>query len=436
MIQAVPPRRSGARTAAAAALALFATVLLSPAAAQEKVDQCFACHNRLGGKLGAPAKEHFRSVHREAGVACVTCHGGDSSLPTEEGMNPRRGFRGKPAARDIPQFCGRCHSDIAMMRQYNLRTDQLAEYRTSRHGRLLYEKNDTRVALCTSCHGKHEIRRKSDTNSTVYRTNVPRMCGKCHADAEYMKPYGIPTDQLAHYENGIHGQILAGKVRRENPTLAPNCATCHGIHGASPPGFGEVANVCGSCHAVVAGYYRESTHFLSAREIGEPKCITCHGNHDNRRPTIRIFSGSGPGECGFCHETGSKALRFAENVRDLLGALEGGVAEVQQELDAATGAGRNVDKLKAAYENARNRLTEVEPVFHTFSLDRVLPLIHESDTFLGEARQEIRNFREEKRQRRSVAVYSLGMLLLIAVLLGIRLAQHPKHPPGGDEKTG
>ena len=436
MIQAVPPRRSGATMSAAAALALFATVLLSPAAAQEKVDQCFACHNRLGGKLGAPAKEHFRSVHREAGVACVTCHGGDSSLPTEEGMSPRHGFRGKPAARDIPQFCARCHSDITMMRQYNLRTDQLAEYRTSRHGRLLYEKNDTRVALCTSCHGKHEIRRKADTNSTVYRTNVPRMCGKCHADAEYMKPYGIPTDQLANYENGVHGQILAGKVRRENPTLAPNCATCHGIHGASPPGFGEVANVCGSCHAVVAGYYRDSAHFASAREVGEPKCITCHGNHDNRRPTIKVFSGSGPGECGFCHEKGSKALQYAENVRDLLGALEGGVAEVQKELDAATSAGRNVDRLKASYENARNRLTEVEPVFHTFSLDRILPLIHESDTFLGEARQEIRNFREEKRQRRSVAVYSVGMLLLIAVLLGIRLAQLPKHPPGGEEKTG
>ncbi len=422
--------------AAGAALALFAAVLAPPAAAREKVDQCFACHNRLGGKLGAPAKEHFRSVHREAGVDCVTCHGGDSSLPTEEGMNPRHGFRGKPAFRDIPEFCARCHSDISMMLQYNLRTDQLAEYRTSRHGKLLYEKNDTRVAVCTSCHGKHEIRRKTDPDSTVYRTNVPRMCGKCHADPAHMKPYGIPTDQLASYEKGIHGQILSGKVRRENPTLAPNCATCHGVHGAVPPGVGEVANVCGNCHAVVAGYFRESAHFASAREIGEPKCITCHGNHSNRRPSIKVFSGSGPGECGFCHEKGSDALEFAENVHDLLGALQEGVAEVHRELDEATAAGRNVDKLKAAYENARNRLTEVEPVFHTFSIDRILPLIHESDTFLGEARQEIRNFREELRQRRSVAVYSVTMLLLIAVLLGIRLSMLPKHRPGEEEKTG
>jgi hypothetical protein len=323
-----------------------------------------------------------------------------------------------------------------MMRQYNLRTDQLAEYNSSQHGRLLVEKNDTKVAVCTSCHGKHEIRRKSDPDSTVYRTNVPRTCGTCHADPEYMKPYGIPTDQLENFEKGIHGRTLAGKVRGENPTLAPNCATCHGVHGAAPPGVGEVANVCGICHAVVAGYFRESAHFASAREIGEPKCITCHGNHSNRKPTIEVFSGTEPGECGSCHEKGSEALTFGENVRDLLGSLEEGIAASGKELAEATAAGRNVDNLKAAYENARNKLIEAEPVFHTFSLDRVLPLVHASDSFLREARQEIENFREEKRQRRSVAIYSVTMLLLIAVLLGVRLALLSKSAPPGTDKFG
>ncbi|HEU5359992.1 MAG TPA: cytochrome c3 family protein, partial [Candidatus Deferrimicrobiaceae bacterium] len=274
---------------AAAAVALLLSLIASPAFGQQRVDQCFACHNRLGGRLGDPAREHFRSVHREAGVACVTCHGGNPSLPTEEGMDPRHGFRGKPAMKEIPQFCARCHSDIARMRQYNLRTDQFAEYKMSQHGRLLFEKNDPRVAVCTSCHGKHDIRRKSDPDSTVYHTNVPRMCGKCHSDPGYMKPYGIPTDQLENFENGVHGKILAGKVPGENPTLAPNCATCHGVHGATPPGIGEIANVCGNCHAVVAGYFRESVHFAAAQEVGEPKCITCHGNHSNRRPTIKVF---------------------------------------------------------------------------------------------------------------------------------------------------
>ncbi len=436
MISAPPEERSAGPYLAAAALALLLCVPATPCAGQGRVDQCFSCHNRLGGRLGAPAKEHFRSVHREAGIGCVTCHGGNPSLPDEKGMDPRYGFGGKPATKDIPRFCARCHSDISMMRQYNLRTDQFAEYRTSQHGRLLFEKNDTRVAVCTSCHGKHEIRRKSDTESSVYRTNVPRMCGTCHADPEHMKPYGIPTDQLEHYENGMHGRVLAGKVRGENPTLAPNCATCHGVHGAVPPGVGEIANVCGNCHAVVAGYFRESAHFEAAREIGEPKCNTCHGNHSNRKPTIRIFSGTGPGECGSCHEKGSRALEFGENVRDLLGALEQGIAETKKELEEATAAGRNVDKLKAAYENARNKLTEIGPVFHTFSIDRILPLVHESDDYLREAGQEIRNFREEQRQRRSVALYSVTILMLIAVLLGIRLAMLPDNTPAETDGSG
>ncbi len=438
MTPASRPERTAAWRSAGAALALLLLLPLlpSPSAGREKIDHCFSCHNRLGGRLGAPAKEHFRSVHREAGVTCVTCHGGNPSLPDEEGMDPRNGFRGKPAHQEIPRFCARCHSDIAMMRQYNLRTDQLAEYNTSRHGRLLVEKNDTKVAVCTSCHGKHEIRRMSDPDSTVYHTNVPRTCGTCHADPEYMKPYGIPTDQLANFEKGIHGRTLAGKVRGENPTLAPNCATCHGVHGAAPPGVGEVANVCGTCHAIVAGYFRESAHFAAAREIGEPKCITCHGNHSNRKPTIEVFSGTESGECGSCHEKGSEALTFGENVRDLLGSLEEGIAESGKELAEATAAGRNVDNLKAAYENAHNKLIEAEPVFHTFSLDRILPLVHASDSFLREARQEIENFREEKRQRRSVAIYSVTMLLLIAVLLGVRLAQLPKSPPPGTDKLG
>lgn len=437
LVTPAPPRDRSARLVlAAVAIALFLHLPASPCAGQETVDQCFACHNRLGGKLGSPAREHFRSVHREAGIGCVTCHGGNPSLPGEDAMNPRYGFRGKPAWKEIPRFCARCHSDIAMMRQYNLRTDQFAEYKTSRHGVLLFEKNDTRVAVCTSCHGKHEIRRKSDTESTVYRTNVPRMCGTCHADPEHMKPYGIPTDQLENFEKGIHGQILAGRVRGENPTLAPNCATCHGVHGAVPPGIGEVSNVCGNCHAVVVGYFRESAHFGASREIGEPKCITCHGNHSNRKPTIRVFSGTGPGECGSCHEKGSKALEFGENVRDLLGALEEGIAEARKELEKATAAGRNVEKLSAAYGNARNRLTEAEPVFHTFSIDRILPLVHESDSFLREASQEIRNFREEQRQRRSVAVYSVTMLLLIAVLLGIKLSMLSKNPSAETDGSG
>jgi len=431
------------RTATRASSVLLAVLVAAtlwvpgPAAAVEAADQCFACHNRLGGTLGAPAKEHPRSVHREAGITCVTCHGGNPTMPGEEGMDPRYGFRKRPSHMDIPEFCAGCHSDIARMRQYNLATDQYAEYRTSVHGKRLYERNDLGTAVCTSCHGTHDIRRKSDPQSRVFRSNVPATCGACHSDPDRMKPYGIPVSQVEDYRKGVHGRILAGRIPGKNPSIAPNCATCHGVHGATPPGVKEVANVCGNCHGVVAGYFRESPHFDAVRETGEPRCIFCHGNHSNRNPSLRILEGSGPGECGSCHEPGGAAMEFAGNVRDLMNGLEGTMGEIRSELDVAASSGRNVDRLKREVDDARTKMIEIEPVFHTMSIERVLPLIHQADSYLRDARKEVEAIREESRQRRSVAFYGAGMLLLIALLLGIRLALLPDdRPPASGEKTG
>jgi hypothetical protein len=192
-----------------------------------------------------------------------------------------------------------------------------------------------------------------------------------------------------------------------------------------------VANVCGGCHGAVSAYFRESPHFAAVQEIGEPKCVTCHGNHSNRKPTLKVFSGSGPGECGSCHEEKSRALEFAKNARDLLGGLEASIEEIRRDLGEAERSGRNTDRLKAALDGARQKLIEAGPAIHAFSIERVLPLIHEGTEQIRKARGEIRNFQEEQKRRRSVAAYSVTMLLLIAALLGLKLALLPKTPPSG-----
>jgi hypothetical protein len=181
----------------------------------------------------------------------------------------------------------------------------------------------------------------------------------------------------------------------------------------------------------VIGYFRESPHFTAVQEVGEPKCVTCHGNHSNRKPTLKVFSGSGPGECGSCHEEKSKALEFARNVRELLGGLEETIEEIRKDMAEAEKSGRNVEKLKIALDGARYKLIEAGPAIHAFSIERVLPLVQEADSHIRQARQEIRNFQEEQKQRRSVAAYAVTMLLLIAALLGIKLALLPKPPSSG-----
>ncbi|MBM2828809.1 MAG: hypothetical protein HW408_1341 [Actinobacteria bacterium] len=431
----------GRKIAALAFIAALVLVSAGPAvyparAAEDPASSCVSCHAKLGGKLGPPAREFPLSVHREAGLTCVTCHGGNPALPGEESMSPKHGFRGKPSRKQIPEFCARCHSSIAMMRQYNLRTDQFAEYRTSIHGKLLFERNDPGVAVCTSCHGMHEIRRKSDPKSHVSHSNVPATCGRCHADAAMMKPYRIPTSQMEDFEKGVHGRILAGKIQGKNPNIAPNCATCHGIHGATPPGVREVANVCGACHSAVVGYFRESAHFTAIREGGGPKCVTCHGNHSNRKPTLQVFSGTEQGECGSCHKPDSAALDFARNAQSLLGNLDNTINEIQKDLVYAERSGRNIEKLKQELDNARYKVTEAGPVIHAFAIERILPIVQEADAHIRKARQEIQDFQAELQQRRKVAAYAVSMLLLIAALLWVKLKLLPKASPPGEDNQG
>ncbi len=160
---------------------------------------CIACHRLLDDeRLSAPTRTFAEDIHAVRGFGCIACHGGDETAAGLAGMDPALGFLAKPARGDIPQLCGRCHSDASFMRQYNpaLRVDQVTEYRTSVHGRRLEELGDDKVATCASCHPVHSIKPPSDPQSSVNPLNVAGTCASCHADAEYMASYDIPTDQI------------------------------------------------------------------------------------------------------------------------------------------------------------------------------------------------------------------------------------------------
>ena len=83
---------------------------------------------------------------------------------------------------------------------------------------------------------------------------MAKTCSRCHSDAEYMKPYGIPTDQFANYTTSVHHEALTVN----GDLSAPTCTTCHGNHGAVPPGVDKVQNVCGTCHVFQAQMYKRA----------------------------------------------------------------------------------------------------------------------------------------------------------------------------------
>jgi hypothetical protein len=251
------------------------------------------------------------------------------------------------------------------MRQYDLPTDQFAKYQESVHGRALFENGDLNVAICTDCHGSHDTPEVNDPSADVYPFNVPQLCARCHADQQLMAPYGIATNQYDLYKESVHGIAL---LQRQD-LRAPSCATCHGTHGAAPPGFAEVANVCGSCHSATQDYYVRGVH-AQAGDAG-PKCVTCHGRYDVARPDETLFTGSQERHCGSCHTPESAAGKGGTELRDAIVEAAAGLEEAEGLVREVARRGMIVAREEAKLSEARTGLITARAAQHQVTLDVV-----------------------------------------------------------------
>lgn len=354
--------------ATAAALTAFLT---APALAQDAGDNnCVACHGVLDDeRLSAPVTLFGSDVHAEKGFGCVACHGGDATAAGFDGMDPAKGFVGKPRGRQLLDVCGRCHADAGFMRQYNpsLRVDQVSEYRASVHGQRLTRSGDTLVATCSSCHPAHRVRPPSDPQSSVHPLNVENLCGGCHADADHMASYGIPTDQLEKYQTSVHRRMLVD----EGDLSAPTCNDCHGNHGAAPPGVSWVGNVCGQCHATMGDLFRQSRHAETFAMLGVPGCATCHGNHAIQDATTELLGVGEGAVCGQCHEATDAGGTIATTMRVLIDSLEVQFDSAQHLLERAELAGMEVSNALFELESANNARIGARTAVHGFELTAV-----------------------------------------------------------------
>jgi hypothetical protein len=335
----------------------------------QAVNSCLDCHSAQAGRLEVTPEKFSQDIHAQKGLTCTSCHGGDSSSydPTVA-MSHKAGWKGKIDRKQIPQLCGSCHSNPALMRTYNpsLRTDQLDQYHTSIHGKRLAT-GDDKVAVCVDCHSVHDIRPPNDPRSTVNPVNVAKTCSRCHSDAAYMKSYGIPTDQFANYNTSVHHEALTvgGDVS------APTCTTCHGNHGAVPPGVDKVQNVCANCHVFQAQMYQKSTHNKAFADKGLPGCVVCHSNHGIHKPSDAML-GTGPtGVCMRCHAPDDHCDRARTNILNNLTQLDKAVDGADQSLRRAEAAGMEVSEARLNQDQARDALTKARVTIHSFQADLV-----------------------------------------------------------------
>jgi hypothetical protein len=400
-------------------------------------DNCAACHRGLNdGRLSAPVALFSDDIHRERGFGCAACHGGDASREGVDAMDPRRGYIGKPSHERIPQMCARCHADAELMRRYNpaIRVDQFAEYQTSVHGRRLAEHHDAKVATCASCHSPHSIRPTSDPQSRVNPTRVVDTCGGCHADAAYMAPYAIPTDQLALYKKSVHWHTLT----EVGDLSAPTCNDCHGNHGAVPPGIDSVGNVCGQCHAVQGELFRASRHAAILKDIGTPGCVTCHSNHDVQRATDALLGVGEGAACAACHSADDARGRTAMEMRTLIETLRSEHESAHGLLMRAERSGIEVSQAQFDLNSAFDALVKARAAVHSFTIAALSAPVGEGRAIAARAHARgVRAHEELQFRRRGLAVSVVIILTLIATLaLKIRQIERPAGPAGPGPRSG
>jgi predicted CXXCH cytochrome family protein len=404
----------------------------APAAAQPAAaDHCATCHLGIGDdRLEKPAKDYAQDVHKAKGFGCVACHGGDAKEAGMEAMDPGKGYIGKPSREQIAQVCGRCHSDPRFMKQYNpsLRVDQVAEYATSVHGRRLNELKDAKVATCASCHPAHAIRPKSDPQSTVHPLKVAATCGGCHGDAKYMAEYKIPTDQLAKYTTSVHWKTMSVK----GDLSAPTCNSCHGNHGAAPPGVSWVGNVCGQCHTVMADLFAKSVHARAFKDRGIPGCSACHQHHDVQPAAGMVVGLDDKAVCVRCHTANDVGGRAAVEIRGSLESLRSEQAAAGAVLERAEHLGMEVSQARFELKDAGDALIKARSAIHAFSAPAVKSEVDTGLAVTAKARARGLRALEEFAFRRKGLIVSLVVILVLIAGLIVKIRQLERAPAPGE----
>jgi len=311
--------------------------------------QCATCHEDAVKKFQVGVHAVARKTGDLKTPTCLSCHGSPHQIVAAD--DPK-----SPVFHNnIPATCATCHSKKPIMDGVGEGTQQFYSYEQSVHGQAVAN-GSAKAAVCTDCHGVHEIRRASDDQSSIFKFNVPATCSKCHQAVE------------SEFMQSIHGQAIT----RGN-SQAPVCTDCHGIHSIkshrdpnSPVSAENLAKVtCARCHEGVrlsqelgvegsrASTYLASYHGLASKRGSQivANCASCHGVHNilpSSDPRSTIAAANLVRTCGQCHpgvtekftlgkvhvdaplsaDIGSKAVRWIRNfyLFMILGVIGGMVA--------------------------------------------------------------------------------------------------------------
>jgi len=252
-------------------------------------DDCLTCHGDKDLKSGAgasmfvDAEKFAASIHGQAEIACVDCHADLAKV------------KDFPHAEKLkPVDCSACHDQEA------------AQLRASVHLQPHRAENPI-VVTCADCHGTHDIRKKDDSESSVFSINIPDTCNKCHLERVKIRN---GSGFVQQYLQSAHFKAL----RKAGLSMSANCVTCHGGHDVkaardpqSRVSRKSIIETCGRCHVGIKKDYLEGVHgkdyLKGIKDV--PVCTDCHSEHGILSPTDPgsvVYATRVADVCSRCHD--------------------------------------------------------------------------------------------------------------------------------------
>ncbi len=227
-------------------------------------------------------------------------------------------------------------------------------------------------------------------------------------------------NQYEQWKKSVHGRAVLEK----GDLSAATCNSCHGNHGALPPGVNSVANACGVCHGKIATLFAQTRMKHKFEDVGLPGCVTCHGMHDISKPSDNMLGMTDGAVCSRCHNPGNPRYGATVAGADAAKKIRSGLDQLKEELELAEANIQEADRLGMPVSGPRfdlrqafDSLTNARTLVHTFSPEPIQGALKEGLKVTADVNEAAKRALREYTLRRIWLGCSLIPILVVIGLL-------------------
>jgi hypothetical protein len=176
-------------------------------------------------------------------------------------------------------------------------------------------------------------------------------CVECHNKLE-----GTLRTAVDDWKKSIHYQ------------LGNNCNICHGgnpdindkrlskskeFYYFGKPRKKQIVALCvrGDCHSSSLYQFKKGPHYTSVLQMGEPNCVSCHGEHYIRASSRNVLTDK---TCSACH-----GIEYSRRIINSIFAIEDELVDVEKKIEFLKEKNVDMEDVVDKINSVRHLLTQI-----------------------------------------------------------------------------